>query len=294
MNIWFIVGEGISNKGTTQLFQSSDAIPKGVRLVFLGDLRFTLDSGLPPQLFIKEEKVAPPDVYMMLGDYDLNMKMLGDQLDLLGCFAYNNMKAKSIAMSKIATYQVLAKAGLPIIKTVPIFPSVTKEVLIHSLGLPMVVKPDNGFGGEGVILVRTELELENVLKNARDSKNVFLAQEYIETSKGFDIRVVTVNHKAQYAVKRQTGDPNEFRSNMKQGGSFTSVELTDEILELSEKTSKASGLDFAGLDLLMGKEGYVVGEVNSSPGLKSNANKEELFKTLIKDIGEKYLAAKLN
>lgn len=284
MKTWIIIGEGVSYATMIKSFSPFENTIKGVQIVRLDDIHFIIDKNLPPQVFIKEEQVTSPDIYFMLGDYNLSMKVVGEQLDLLGSFAYNNMNAKSIAMSKIATYQALAKKGVPIIKTIPILSNIKKDFLINQLGLPMVVKPDNGFGGTGVMLIHTEEELEQVLNNAHESQKLFLAQKYIKTSKGFDIRVVTIGGKPIYAMKRQAGNPDEFRSNVKLGGSVTMVEITDEILELSEKVFESIGLDFAGLDLLMGEEGFVIGEVNASPGMNFLKDSEELFSTIAKNV----------
>ena len=93
-----------------------------------------------------------------------------------------------------------------------------------------------------------------------------------------------VGKKPYAAFVRQAGDPNEFRSNIHQGGHYEDFELTDEIIDLCEKTAKAINLEICGLDLLFGKDGFIIGEINDSPGMKTIIEKvglDRFLKTLM-------------
>ena len=61
------------------------------------------------------------------------------------------------------------------------------EVLIKEIGLPMVIKPDDGYGGEGIELIHTRDALEMTMARLSKSGSRMLAQEYIATSKGTDV-----------------------------------------------------------------------------------------------------------
>ena len=161
-------------------------------------------------------------------------------------------------MSKIATYQVLAKEGLPIIKTVVFRKNMDKELLKKQIGLPMIIKPDDGFGGEGVELIQTEEELDTALERVKESDARFLVQKYVSTSKGRDIRVLTIGFEAVFAAQRKASDPNEFRSNLHMGGTAEEYPLTDEMKDICGRAAKAIGLRMAGIDLLFGENGFVI------------------------------------
>ena len=60
-------------------------------------------------------------------------------------------------------------------------------------------------------------------------------------------------------------NPNDFRSNIAIGGTAEKIEISNDIKELCVSASRIMGLDFAGLDILLGKDGepYIC-EVNSN------------------------------
>lgn len=68
-------------------------------------------------------------------------------------------------------------------------------------------------------------------------------------------------------MKRQ-GAEGEFRSNLHRGGSGTLFRLSKEERATAVNAAKVMGLNVCGVDLLQSKQGPVVMEVNSSPGLE--------------------------
>lgn len=231
-------------------------------------MAYCIDGGLPARLWKDGEPVTPPDFFYIVDTDGENGAVFhfARQLEKLGALSYNSIDAKKTAMSKISTYQVLAREGLPIVKTLVLRRDMKKELLISEIGLPMIIKPDDGFGGEGVELIKTEGELDSALARIRDSEARMLVQKYVATSKGRDVRVQTIGFEAVFALGRQATNPDEFRSNAHVGGKVSLYPLTEDMKELCHKVAKAIGLRMAGIDLMFGEDGFVVGEVNSSPG----------------------------
>ncbi len=291
MNLWIVTGEGVSSRGTKALVQTDMGALPGIQVYRCDEINYLVETGMPPILFYQNTPVSTPDIYMLLGDYDERMDALAAQLDALGAVAYNNIAAKRISMSKIATAQTLAAAGLPVARTMPLQPGITKEAVLAQFSLPMVVKPDTGFGGSGVRLIHTEEELEALLASL-PKEELLLAQEYISASKGRDVRVVMLHHKAIHAIMRQASNPEEFRSNVKVGAEVLPFEMTDEIRDLCETASRAIGLDHCGFDLLFTQNGFLIGEVNATPGFQSWHGKIDLAKMMIADAKRKYKEAK--
>ncbi|MCH1551559.1 MAG: 30S ribosomal protein S6--L-glutamate ligase, partial [Pseudomonadales bacterium] len=60
----------------------------------------------------------------------------------------------------------------------------------------------------------------------------------------------------------------EFRANLHQGGSASVVRATSDERRLAIKAAKAMGLVVAGVDIIRSKNGPLLLEVNSSPGLE--------------------------
>lgn len=94
-----------------------------------------------------------------------------------------------------------------------------------------------------------------------------IVQEYIEESKGADIRAFVVDGKVVGAMKRQ-GKEGEFRSNLHQGGSGSLIKLSKVEREAALTAARAMGLPIAGVDMLQSERGPLILEVNSSPGLQ--------------------------
>lgn len=56
----------------------------------------------------------------------------------------------------------------------------------------------------------------------------------------------------------------DFRSNVELGGSAREVLVTEEMRHVAAVVSRTLSLDYCGIDLLYGKEGFLVCEVNSN------------------------------
>jgi ribosomal protein S6--L-glutamate ligase len=70
------------------------------------------------------------------------------------------------------------------------------------------------------------------------------------------------------AAMRRVAQGDEFRSNVHRGGSVESVELDEEFERVAVRSAQIMGLRVAGVDMLEGRKGPQVMEVNSSPGLE--------------------------
>ena len=86
-------------------------------------------------------------------------------------------------------------------------------------------------------------------------------------SKGKDIRAFVVGDRVVGAMRR-VAQGQEFRSNVHRGGLAERVELDAEYRETAVRASQIMGLRVAGVDMLEGRDGPQIMEVNSSPGLE--------------------------
>ena len=180
-------------------------------------------------------------------------------------------------------HQLLASAGIDI--PVTGFASSSKDTkgIIDTVGsVPLIIKLAESSQGRGVILAETRKAAETVISAFRGLKAHFLVQEFIEESKGEDIRCLVVGGKVIGSIKRiNKGD--DFRSNIHQGGTADKVTLSRKERAVAVKAAKALGLSVAGVDILRSKRGPLVLEVNSSPGIQS------LDQTLGVDIAEQMI-----
>ena len=93
-------------------------------------------------------------------------------------------------------------------------------------------------------------------------------QEYVESSKGKDVRIHVVGGKVVTAMERV--NENDFRANITNGGSMKKYTPTKEQEKMAVKVCEKLKLDFAGVDIMFGKEGEpVLCEVNSNAHFKN-------------------------
>ena len=95
-----------------------------------------------------------------------------------------------------------------------------------------------------------------------------MVQEYIAESEGCDTRVFVVGDKVIAGMKR-SAQAEEFRSNVELGGVTQAVEVSDEYAKIALASTKALGLEVAGVDIIETKDGPAVLEVNGNPGFKA-------------------------
>lgn len=181
--------------------------------------------------------------------------------------------AKSIAIdrsrNKLRAYQILAKAGVGVPKTVFARETADLEDVIEKAGgAPLIVKVARGTHGNGVVLAETPKAAKAVMQAFYVEGVTFLVQEYVKESAGVDVRAIVVGSQVVASIKRQSLD-DDFRSNTHQGGVGAIVKLTPEEERTAIKAAKAMGLPVCAVDMMRSERGPLVLEVNSSGSIKT-------------------------
>lgn len=172
------------------------------------------------------------------------------------------------ARDKLRSLQKLASYGIDIPSTAYLNDTQNIRSIINRLGgLPIVIKLLESTHGIGVILAETYTSAESTIEAFQKLKERVIIQEFIEESKGADIRALVVAGEVVAAMKRQA-KAGEFRSNLHRGASATPVNLSAKEKEIVLRSTKIMGLDIAGVDLLRSSRGPLVMEINASPGLE--------------------------
>jgi ribosomal protein S6--L-glutamate ligase len=148
-----------------------------------------------------------------------------------------------------------------------------------------VIKLLEGTQGIGVVLADTKKAAESIIEAFMGLNANILVQEFIKEAGGADVRCFVVGDKVVAAMKRQ-GAEGEFRSNLHRGGSAQLIKLSKEERATAVSAAKAMGLGVCGVDILQAKNGPVVMEVNSSPGLEGieAATKKDVASMIIEYI----------
>lgn len=226
-------------------------------------------------------------------DYDFAVyldkdKYLGRALESEGVRLFNPMRAIELCDDKTLTAFALKDAGVRLAETIPAPLCYTPNAKVNvgflknvekTLGFPMVIKSNYGSFGDGVQLVHGSAELVEIAQKLLYVPHAY--QRFVSESAGRDVRVVVIGGKAVAGMER-IAKKGEFRSNIELGGEGKAIELTDECKRVAETVAKALQLAYCGVDLLQGKDGWVVCEVNS------NAFFEGLEKATGVDIAKEY------
>lgn len=168
-----------------------------------------------------------------------------------------------------------------------------KKIIEESEEEKMILKPLDGSGGRGVIVLEKNAtsNINSLLDFYIDDsgENYVILQEYIHGAEDGDVRVIMLDGKAIGAYHRKPAD-GEHRANIQTGGSAHKYTLTDSQKKICAKIGKklaSDGIFFAGLDMI----GDKILEVNVlNPGGITNINKLsklKLHKNVVDFIEEK-------
>lgn len=263
MRVWCLVANAeddyarLSGKSFAQM-------PEGFELIFVDHVHVRIKTGGELAFCYEGRELALPDAFWAWTT-NTDSRMLENMLVAHGAKSIANLAEQSVARSKVATYDRLAAAGLPIPKTVAFFSRADRDFVASEFSYPFVIKPDTGFGGEGVVLIHDDAELDAYFADLQPGIT-YMAQEYVSTSKGKDVRVVMLNGEPFYALLRQSGNQDEFRSNVHLGGLASDFTIDEATKDLCRKAAALFDLKLIGLDLLFAQDGFVFTEVNSFPG----------------------------
>ena len=129
------------------------------------------------------------------------------------------------------------------------------------LGYPYVIKECLGSYGGQVYLASTPDKAHSILKMIEGKDCI--AQEFIGESKGRDLRAYVVGGRVVAAMERR--NDRDFRSNIANGGKSYPIDISPEQERLAVDAAHGLGLDFAGVDILFGKNDEpILCEVNSN------------------------------
>jgi len=199
--------------------------------------------------------------------YDKDIS-LGMRFELCGTRLFNNIGAIELCGDKCRSYEMLKDISQPDTEIYPktffpdeLFFKQYSQFIVDRLGLPVVAKLADGSQGREVFLLESE---ENITEFQRKYyAHAHLYQKFISASRGKDIRVFVIGDEVYASMLRC--NPNDFRSNIAIGGTAEKFEISSDIKELCISATRLMGLDFAGLDILLGKDGepYLC-EINSN------------------------------
>ena len=190
------------------------------------------------------------------------------QFEQMNVYSANSSAGISNSRDKLRSLQIFSRHNVGIPPTT--YVKDKKDVLpaIERVGgAPVVIKLIEGTQGIGVLLAETIKSAEGIIELLQSQKQNVLIQKFVAESKGKDIRAFVVGDEVVGAMRR-VAQGQEFRSNVHRGGQTEMVELDEKYRETAVRAAQIMGLRIAGVDMLEGKDGPQIMEVNSSPGLE--------------------------
>ncbi|MES2962790.1 MAG: 30S ribosomal protein S6--L-glutamate ligase [Bdellovibrionota bacterium] len=190
------------------------------------------------------------------------------QFEMMDVYCLNESQAISRARDKLRSMQLLSREGIGLpITGFAHSPDDTDDVIQLVGQAPFIIKLLEGTQGKGVVLAETKKAAESVIDAFRKLDAYFLVQEYIREAAGADIRCFVVGDKVVASMMRNAKE-GEFRSNLHRGGKAVAIQVTEEECQIAIRSAQIMGLNVAGVDIIRGKNGPLILEVNSSPGLE--------------------------
>jgi [lysine-biosynthesis-protein LysW]--L-2-aminoadipate ligase len=177
----------------------------------------------------------------------------------------NRARVARICGDKILTTAALARAGLPVPKTVVTFTREAALEAIEAMGYPVVLKPMVGSWGRLLAKINDRDAAEAVLEHKEVlgsyQHGIFYIQQYIHKPER-DLRVIVVGDRTIGAIYRKS---DHWITNTARNGKAFQCEVTPEIDQLCRKAAAAVGGGFLSVDLLEHKDGLLVNELNYTP-----------------------------
>lgn len=247
------------------------ALQRGYDVKVLNTLKFAIDlQGGEPDLYFRQKQ---------LSHYDAVLPRIGASITYYGTAVVRQFQQMDVfcanpahgilnSRDKLRSLQLLSRHHVGIPRTTFVRDKLDVLPAIKRVGgAPVIIKLIEGTQGIGVLLAESVKAAESIVELLQSQKQNVLIQKFVAESKGKDIRAFVVGDRVVAAMRR-VAQGQEFRSNVHRGGVAEAVELPEEYTETAVRATQIMGLRVAGVDMLEGKTGPQIMEVNSSPGLE--------------------------
>ncbi len=245
---------------------------RGHHVRILDTLQFDIRvSKRNPELFYQGQPVGEVDAVIPRIGASITFFGLAvvRQFEMMGVYCVNESQAIARSRDKLRCLQMLSRHDIGMPPTVYTRQADHVADCIERVdGPPVVVKLLQGTQGIGVVLAETTAAASSVIEAFHGLEQNILIQKFIREAHGSDIRALVVGGKVVAAMRRQAV-AGEFRSNFHRGGTTEPVALSPEYRKTALGAARVIGLRVAGVDLIESKDGPMVMEVNSSPGLEA-------------------------
>jgi ribosomal protein S6--L-glutamate ligase len=244
---------------------------RGHDVKVLNTLKFAIDLQQgSPDLYYRQRRLSTYDA--VLPRVGASITYYGTavvrQFQEMDVFCANTAHGILNSRDKLRSLQLLSRHHIGIPRTTYVRDKRDVLPAIERVGgAPVIIKLIEGTQGIGVLLAETVKAAESIIELLQSQRQNVLIQKFVAESKGRDIRAFVVGDQVVAAMRR-VAQGQEFRSNVHRGGVAEPVDLDEKYRETAVRCAQIMGLRVAGVDMLEGRDGPQIMEVNSSPGLE--------------------------
>lgn len=278
MEVWILYGDDIDSTAdlaheVRRFLAEGESMGITVKVYKPSQFDLLVTEEARDSVLIDGQPVPLPDVvypYFNHSDHGYFSLAIARQLERLGVIVYNNAATIETVRDKLHTHQVIAEAGIATPATMLAKFPVDVDLVEKHLGFPLVVKTLNGALGIGVFLAENAKAFKDLMEMIGETNpNLQLIfQQFVEASKGRDLRLFTVDGQVVAAMERRAKE-GDFKANYSSGGSVHSFVPDQEAIDIALRTSEVLNIQIGGIDLLFKKDGgYTICEANTFPGFK--------------------------
>ncbi|WP_128477343.1 ATP-grasp domain-containing protein [Halorussus pelagicus] len=200
----------------------------------------------------------------------------------------NDRETVLTSRNKAGAIAALERAGVPVPESVLVSNPADESDLLAAFERfdpPVVLKPNSTTRGVGVAKVGdadSYLGVTDYLDLVHDYRATgdksFLVQEYVPDAT--DYRAMVVDGECVGGVERRIpddADGDRWKHNVHRGAKATGVDLPANLRDLAERTADALGIDYLGVDILVGDDRAVVNETNARPTIDAQTKYDDGF-----------------
>ena len=237
-----------------------EALDQGLDAKLLYFNYFKIENG---NLYYNDEEITNfPKVAFLR----CNEIWLAEYLESKNVHVINNAFCIKHCKDKYLTHKIVDSLGYKGIKTI-LLKDKSYSDLKNIFGEEFILKIRDGLQGRDIYLIENEEEFNEVIKTI-DTAN-FLAQEYVKSSYGRDVRLYFCGDEFIAACERR----NEFSfiSNIAQGGLTYEVNLNSDVINMARKIKRALQGEIITIDFVYGYDELLFCEANTNAGFQSFA-----------------------
>ncbi|APH39051.1 tetrahydromethanopterin:alpha-L-glutamate ligase [Methanohalophilus halophilus] len=194
------------------------------------------------------------------------------QLESCGIPVINSPASIQNAANKYHATYLLAEANIPVPPTKGVQDTESAMNTLASFE-DAIIKPVFGYKGMGIYRIKNgqiiypdgnmdDTPVRGFVSRMMNERGMLYIQKYI-ANPGRDIRAFVVGDEVIGAIYRKA--EKGWLNNLSQGGNTEKCMLEKEQEELCIRTCEKIGAEYAGVDLIEGKDGNMVLEVNATP-----------------------------